>query len=391
MKTRTAEIPLKQIDFGSTAIRKQVLGERKQSDAIAVLNWLAVAVYAVLAVGIVWRFYVIENYSGQGEPLAWFDGTSAGPSMAMLLFAALLSVHFIAKAHFDLKLNAADLTEEFGLRNPEQSKPWTYIVGKINIIALWERYLRSGQFWWRFLRVLPMFALYITAIAIILPLIGDSPRPSIRGDFPFRPLMVCTIFAFLFLTFFVIDAILLHESFLIQLAKKESRWPDATFQKFHYPFGPDRPRSNESDLADYWDILLISKRTEAVGSVIYYPFVILSLLIVARLRCLYNWAWSPVLIVALLMHFSIALYAAWRLPKCARVYRDKVLERMKRRRRQALILAKKTPEAIDTMIEEVQSTHQGAFSYLWQQPAIRALLLPSSGIGLATLLQYLPH
>jgi hypothetical protein len=98
----------------------------------------------------------------------------------MLLFAALLSVHFIAKAHFDLKLNAADLTEEFGLRNPEQSKPWTYIVGKINIIALWERYLRSGQFLWRFLRVLPMFALYITAIAVILPLIGDAPRTAIR-------------------------------------------------------------------------------------------------------------------------------------------------------------------------------------------------------------------
>ena len=391
MKTRTAEIPRKQIDFGSIAIRKQVLGKRKQSDAIAVLNWLAVAVYAVLAVGIVWRFYVIENYSGQGEPLAWLDGTCAGPSMAILLFAALLSLHFLAKAHFDLKLNAADLTEEFGLSNPEQSKPCTCIVGKINIIALWERYLRSGQFLCRSLRVLPMFALYITAIAVILPLIGDAPRTAIRGNFPFPALMVCTIFAFLFLTFFVIDAILLHESFLIQLEKKESRWPDATFQKFHYPFGPDRPRSNESDLADYWDILLISKRTEAVGSVIYYPFVILSLLIVARLGCLYNWAWSPVLIVALLMHFSIALYAAWRLPKCARVYRDKVLERMKRRRRQAFMLAKKTPEAIDTMIEEVQSTHQGAFSYLWQQPAIRALLLPSSGIGLATLLQYLPH
>jgi hypothetical protein len=53
--------------------------------------------------------------------------------------------------------------------------------------------------------------------------------------------------------------------------------------------------------------------------------------------------------------------------------------------------AGRTPEAIDTMIEEVQSTHQGAFSYLWEQPAIRALLLPSSGIGFATLLQYLPH
>jgi hypothetical protein len=53
--------------------------------------------------------------------------------------------------------------------------------------------------------------------------------------------------------------------------------------------------------------------------------------------------------------------------------------------------AGRAPEAIDIMIEELQSTHQGAFAYIWEQPAIRALLLPSGGIGLATLLQYLPH
>jgi hypothetical protein len=124
---------------------------------------------------------------------------------------------------------------------------------------------------------------------------------------------------------------------------------------------------------------------------IYYPFIIFSLLIVARLNCFDNWAWTPALIIFLSMHFSLALYAAWQLPKVAMEYRDKVLERLKRRKRQALMFADKTPETIDTMIEEVQSTHQGAFSYVWEQPAIRALLLPSSGIGLATLLQYLPH
>jgi hypothetical protein len=75
----------------------------------------------------------------------------------------------------------------------------------------------------------------------------------------------------------------------------------------------------------------------------------------------------------------------------AKEYRDTVLGRLKRRKRQALIQAEKIPEVIDTMIEEIESTHQGAFSYLWEQPAIRALLFPSSGIGLATLLQYLPH
>jgi hypothetical protein len=241
------------------------------------------------------------------------------------------------------------------------------------------------------MRAAPMTILYIAALFAMPPIIGEFPRPPIRGDFPFLFLIFfTTICAFLFLTFFVIDAILLHEGFLLQLGKRETCWPDATFRRFEYSITSSRPL-NESDLADYWDILLISKRTEAVGRLIYYPFVILSLLIVARLRCFDNWTWSPVVIVVLSMHFSLALYAAWRLPKVARVYRDKVLERLKRRGRQALMLAQRTPEAIDTIIEEVQSTHQGAFSYLWEQPAIRALLLPSSGIGLATLLQFLPH
>ena len=185
MKTRTTEILRKHIDVGSIAIRKQMLGERKQRDAIAVLNWLAVPVYAIMAVGIVCYFYVIENYPVQSEPLAWFDGTSAGPSMVILLFAALLSVHFMAKAHFDLSQNAANLTEEFGLRNPEQSKPRTRLVGRIDIVALWERYLCRGQFWRRFFRALPMTVLYIAAIRVILPLIGHFPGPPSGAIFPF--------------------------------------------------------------------------------------------------------------------------------------------------------------------------------------------------------------
>jgi hypothetical protein len=399
-----------------------VLSEQKQPDPIVALNWLAVLFWAILAVGAVCCFYLIQNSAGQGEPFAWFDGTSAWPSIAIILFAAFLSVHLIVKTHLDLRQNAAQLGEEFGiarnrdridiitlwkryhlqfgLRNLISEKTSLFrglvypeaarIGDRIDIVALWELYLYRGRFWRRVVRAAPMTVLYIAALVSIMPLIGHFPTSPIRGEFPFHVLIGITICAFLFLTFFVIDAILLHEGFLLQLERKETYWPDATFLRFKYPIKPNRP-SNESDLADYWDILLISKRTEAVGRLIYYPFVILSLLIVARLSCFDNWTWTPPLIAALSMHFLLALYAAWRLPKVATLYRDKVLERLRRRRRQALLHAEKIPEAIDTMIEEVQSTHQGAFSYLWEQPAIRALLLPSSGVGLATLLQYLPH
>ena len=390
----------------------------KQCDVIAAWNWLAVPICALLAVGFTCWFYIIENSSGRGEPFAWFDGISSWPSIAIILFAALLSVHFIAKAYFDLRRNAAMLAQEFGL-TPEKTAPlgktsyfaWESTTEKpritdtspvltgwepntedrIDMVELWQRYLCRGQFLRRVFRAVPMTVLYIAALKVIMPLVGQFPVVPIRGDFPFHSLIMCTIRVFLFLTFFVIDAILLHEGFLLQLEKKETYWPDKTFQGFKYPFKPNRP-INESDLADYWDILLISKRTEAVGRLFYYPFVILSLLIVARLSCFDNWTWTPALIMAFSMHFSLALYAAWRLPRVAGVYRDKVLARLKRRRRQALMmLEQRTPEAIDTMIEEVQSTRQGAYSYLWEQPAIRAFLLPSGGIGLATLLQFLPH
>lgn len=398
---------------------------REKRDEIGSSSWLAVMICAILTAGGAFFLYASENHDGNGEPFAWFDGASAWPSIAIILFAALLSIYFLIKTNFDLKLNATQLTEEFKLEMTEEHQPknpgsgpatffgweapplkdvttrateafraWRVSTdekivteGKLDIVTLWQRYCRRGRFWMRLGRVAPMTILYITALSFILSLMGPFPPPSIRGHFCFRCLFVPALVAFLLLTFVVIDAILLHEGFLRQLAKKKTYWPDATFEEYGYTIKSDRP-DNENDLADYWDIQLIAKRTEAVGNQIYYPFVILSLLIVARLGYFDNWTWPPILVVALCAHFSLALFAAYRLPAGARKYRDKVLERIKRRKRQALMVARRTPEATDTIIEEIQSTHQGAFSYLWEQPAVRALLLPSGGI-IATLVQYL--
>ncbi len=404
---------------------------RKHRDVVAASSWLAVPVCAILAGVTVCGIYIFQNHSGRGQAFAWFNGTSSWPSIGIFLFSALLSVHFVFKMHFQLKENAAKLAEEFGLK-PEIPKESCWLTlkrialgwdppklvethasavlpgweeekeKKIDIEALWGRYVSRGRFWARLSRAAPMTVLYMCALGFLLPLNGHFPDPPMRGNFNFPLLMFFTIVPFLFLTFFVIDAVRLHEGFLKQLAWKKTYWPNTTFEKYKYTVRPKGPKNekhqknekrpkNENSLADYWDILLIARRTEAVGNLIYYPFVILSLLIAARLKYFGNWTWPPVLLVALSLHVSLALYAAWWLPKVAREYRDKALTRLKRRRRQDLMLARRSPEVSDTMIEEVQSTHQGAFSYLWEQPAVRAILLPSGGLGIATLLQYLPH
>lgn len=376
---------------------------RTELDSIAASSLLGVPICVMLAAGITWFIYVFQDYTGEGEPFSWFNGTSAWPSIGMLILAGLLSLHFILKVHFDLKANAGKLTEMFslqGLKNVKKSPLfcWEFprletrqVVQheKVQVVILWQLYQRLSRFKSRLGRSLPMVLLYLFALTIIQPLLGNLPRAPIRGAFNFQLLICLTVIAFLVLTFLVIDAIFLHEGFLKQLVDRDSQWPAETGKDFKYT--EEALHDHRENLSDYWDILLIARRTKAVGNQIYYPFIILSLLIVARLNCFDNWTWSRSLVVIISMHFLLALYAAWRLPKIAKQYRDDVLARMKRRQRQAFMREKRTPEAIDTMITEIQTTHQGAFAFLWEQPAIRALLLPSGGVGLLTLWQYLPR
>ena len=103
----------------------------KRRDLIAASSGFAVPLCAILAVGVVCCIYVYQNYAGKGQPFAWFDGTSLWPSIAIFLLAALLSVHFIVKIHFQLKQNGAKLTEEFGLNDEVPEESWWLTFKKI--------------------------------------------------------------------------------------------------------------------------------------------------------------------------------------------------------------------------------------------------------------------
>ena len=79
----------------------------------------------------------------------------------------------------------------------------------------------------------------------------------------------------------------------------------------------------------------------------------------------------------------LALFAAWKLPRGAVAYRDKVLGELNLRRRKAFMVEGKTPEAIDTMIEEVQSNSQGGV-LLPLATACNPCIIAAFGVGLAS-------
>ena len=364
-------------------------------------SWFAVPLFAIVtAVCVDFLFHANDDVLGGGEPFALLDGFSIWPGIALFIFAGFLSWHFILKSQSELRENAKRLTKRFALEDgsPERKSwfGWDAIAlkeatGCVDMTDLWKRYLFRGRFSRRLFRVLPMAILYMLAISLMSLLLGGYSNLPIRGDCTLWPyVLFLTISSYVVLTFFVVDSTLLHCGFLKQLQFAETYWPDETFEKFGYESDRD-PKKYAPELSRFWDVLLISERTEAVGNLIYYPFVILLFIILAHFPCFDNWPWTPALIVTLVMHFSLALFAAWSLPKVAVAYRDSVLAELNLRKRKAFMIEGKAPEAIGTMIEEVESNHKGAFAYLWEQPAIRALLLPSGGIGLATLWQYLPH
>jgi hypothetical protein len=364
-------------------------------------SWFAVPLFGfVTAICVDFLFHANDDVSGGGEPFALLDGISIWPGISLFIFAGFLSWHFILKSQRELRENAKRLTERFALEEglPEKNSwfgwdaiPVKEATGFVDMTELWKRYLFRGRFSRRLFRVFPMAILYMLAVYLMGLLLGGYSNLPIRGDCTLWPyVLFLTICSYVVLTFFVVDSTLLHCGFLKQLRFGETYWPDKTFEKSGYESDRDG-KKYIPELSRFWDVQLISERTEAVGNLIYYPFVILLFIILAHFPCFDNWPWTPALIVTLFMHFLLALFAAWNLPKVAVAYRDSVLAELNLRKRKAFMVEGKTPEAIGTMIEEVESNHKGAFAYLWEQPAIRALLLPSGGIGLATLWQYLPH
>ena len=141
------------------------------------------------------------------------------------------------------------------------------------------------------------------------------------------------------------------------------------------------------------DIDLIAKRTEVVGTLIYYPFVLISLLIVSRLSVFDNWTWPVPLLIVIGLNGSYAAWSAFSLRKTAEKARREALRNLND------LLVARTAEGYGDgaeaktareTISMIRAEERGAFAAISRHPLIGALLLPSGGAGIWALTQYLP-
>jgi hypothetical protein len=141
------------------------------------------------------------------------------------------------------------------------------------------------------------------------------------------------------------------------------------------------PPLTEKELSAYHEIFFVAQRTQVVAPLIWYPLIVLTLMIVARLSVFDNWTWPASLLLIASITAAWALGSAISLRRAAEQLRETALNDLRRFR----LLGQESEvkrQTFDELIAEIRGLKTGAFAPLGDQPFIRAVLLPGGGLGL---------
>ena len=281
------------------------------------------------------------------------------------------------------------------------------IDGRIVAQELWRHYLRAGRWSVRAFRVLPLAVFYMLAGLCLIWMLGMPPVPA-RGAAAFRwdgVFLGLAVFGSVYLTFYVADATMLNCRLIRYLVVEKTRWPPKAYQRLRQRWTisapATQPPATTSDerppdrlLDEYLDIDLIAARTATVGELIYYPFIVITLLIISRIGMFDDWTWPVGLLLVLGGNGAFAAWSAWKLRSTAEHARQCALGKLND------ILIARTAEGAGNQAEAqtaretiamIRAENRGAFKAVSRHPLIGALLLPSGGAGIWALSQYLPH
>ena len=166
-------------------------------------------------------------------------------------------------------------------------------------------------------------------------------------------------------------------------AREVTKWGDAVVEKSYRS-----PPLREEELSAYNEIFFVAQRTQVVARLIWYPLIVLTLMIVARSSFFDKWSWSPGLLAIYGINVCWALGSAILLRRAAEQLRDATLSNLQISRVRGRAIEDKRA-TFDELIAEIRDLKKGAFAPLTEQPFVRAILVPSGALGLLALGQHL--
>lgn len=391
-------------------------------------------VIVLLAIGLSVVIWHGSEPNTPGEPFSLTTGTSAWPaeilrfaafalaiSLSFQSYQSLQAMMFLLTRRFRLPLasdshvHATDGLEPKSLpaeiverRQCLQQRPatiWRWLNRIFGLPAppepgavvdasnLWREYQQHSLFRSRVPRIvclLIFYFLFCMGIWLLDPseLINPLRGPWARGAETI--ILVAAVTSFLFLTFMIIDAVRLCRWFIQHLSAVPAEYPLATTNHF------SRLRGLVDRLyLDEWiDLQFIADLTEHVGRLVYYPFIVFFLLLLARNDWWDRWPWPWSLVIIFVVNLTLAAASVVILQTAARKAKHEAEATLEAKvtRLQAATAespAENNANQAEKLLEEIRNLRRGAFVPFWENPVLAAALLPSGGAAAIQILIWL--
>jgi hypothetical protein len=348
-----------------------------------------------------------------GQPMLLLEGISVWPTIALraviLVLCVVLFIHAFQWLNKDFNRLAVEMEiktcwdEIESTERKREEAPWTKFLNYFFYPVsaddtsdykqrFWGPYIYQGLWPARFWRTLVGVAALFVLWGILELMFGNPPAPT-RGPTSFWLYTVVSgllNFTALFLTLFVADATWLCwrviKALLVETDRERMVWPESTQKKFSGRVGVPH-----GDLEHWINLIFISKRTKCIATLIYFPFIIVALVIISRSRLFANYAPSLPEILVMAVGLLVVTGSAIALRQAAEASRAKAHRRLN----DQIMLAKRSPGGesraaqLELLSRRMDELSEGALTPFSQQPLLRAMLLPLGSFGGTALVENL--
>jgi len=232
--------------------------------------------------------------------------------------------------------------------------------------------------------------LYIFLCFCIIKLFG-APVSPVRGDassFIDRIALSVSVISFIFLVFYVFDVIRNCRSFIDMALKIVLDWHNGSGDNISAKYKGEADPEKES-----WELMqLITKRTDEVGKLIFYPFIVWFLMFLSRVQLFDNWQTPVGLAIVITMSAVYAWSSAFFLRQSAEGARAGTVRFLRERRAAAIFHDQPDEERvkrIEFTLKEISDLREGAFAPFTKHPLVQALFVPFGGVGGVYLFEFL--
>jgi hypothetical protein len=408
--------------------------------------WLVLGFITYMVIGAVYLKALAGEVDPSGEPVAFTQSISAWPTIMIRLLSISAVILFLITSWYRHRRHRLRLRREFfgkgeryefsklcktyenpdtrtvckklksgltllgssrkafgisGWKSPVKPSGGTRDLGKINAAELFYGYVERGKFCHRMSRVLPWGLAYAGVSFFMIWYFGLPMSPyrnySLGLGISLKMLDTTTlgvsIVAYCILAFYVLDAVRLSRKMIKHLATGVTEWPTRV-----QDFWSGRKVMKAQHLDGFLDVLFVQKHTEEIYSLIFFPAVVLLLMLIARAPIFAKWTWPPALVTVFVISAGLIIISALAIRSAAAEVKSLAKRRLIEVNQGFIghevtlsVGTKATArvryaEKLDNTINEIEGMKGGAFAPLPQDLSILAALLPTGGYGLITLL-----